>query len=186
MLKTFCIAILLISSILKVNLTGLCRNREKTCNYDSNNSSRCIPAECNAPYGFQCGTDYCSSNKLLCDYYKNYNLVLYLVENKENKRFHKKLISSIIDCSKVIYEFKSTDVCLNEAGCVEKKIIQLRYNKIVSTKQINCPCTEAHSYQCINKICSINKRACEIYLNKFSLDYSNLKSCGNNLTIAKN
>lgn len=196
MIKNHFILTILACSLVSVYSSGLCLNRQTECkgSYDSNYNYRigCSLVECSGNYGFKCGNEYCSSDQSFCFYYQNYKLVIDSNRKEKKSRYHKKLISSIHKCPPRKYEFKLDDVCLNGAGCTEKKLVQLRFNKMVLHKEIECPCMDTYNYHCNLGFCTINKEACDQFNQLRLLDSSitqvlDIKPCGNgNTTITRN
>lgn len=148
---------------------------------------------CQGDYHYQCSMNICAKTKKFCSKYnlfkefKECSLCKIMKPNVYEKEMRKltQFIQKINTCPSQTGAFKSTDVCLNEQGCFEVKLVSLRFNKGVKfSRECDCKCPGNFSFKCGKAYCAKDAYSCEkieLETNKFSKNETSfvIKKCGN-------
>jgi len=197
--KAFIIIFLTLHLTFSLKSIDYCIRKEKACKgfYDEKGKykTKCESTKCHGTHNFECKLQICSINKMKCNEYnkelsKFFKLIVDL-KSSANPNFAAKNIkeidknsfnNDIKDCQKKIYEFKSTDFCLNGQNCKETKEeikgFGFTYRRFVTTVEIECKCPAEKSFKC-GQYCTTGSMACEYQKSSVKPSVTKIKDCGN-------
>ena len=149
--------------------------------------------ECQGLFNYKCGSDMCAKNITDCtELLKMNSYLILLLKNKiiHTKQIDKfKLESEKIqtfykNIKKCDIKFKSNDICLNGANCVEKRLSNTKkfgYKYVIY--EVGCKCPTNHNYIC-GQYCFTDLETCNYYksIEKISKNFKKIKKCGNHKT----
>ncbi len=178
--------LLLISYSNALNSNSFCSLTEQVCKgyYDIYNNYKevCEYEKCHKPYIYQCGSnnkcsksataciDYLDVNQLVkSTYYKTGldGLVIakhtYKNLQKNYTEKFKQFESRIKPCSKLVYSYEPSHVCMSGKNCYEKNRKHYKAMKKNVLTRIDCPCSTQLSYRCEKNYCALHRKACQSF-----------------------
>ena len=153
----------------------ICVNKNTDCygSYDSNHQYKvkCERMKCSAKYSYQCGSAYCTTDKLTCIDIHASGLFSENIPSSYSNLLHmkkyKKVIESIKECPALKHDLNPTNVCVKQEYCAQKVSISMRIRIVKITKRVHCQCDgNSHSYQCGNDFCTKSKTSCDALLDQ--------------------
>lgn len=199
------ILLLLVNIILGLSPSDLCLATEKQCkgSYDSNNNFKveCSKSKCESPYGYQCGTEHCSTSENTCKKFLDFRYKLKSLRSLKSRMAIEKIfeiemkkyelfIKVLKECQVSKYEWQPSDMCANGLNCRLRQELPLRYGEISFLQTpIDCPCDGSYTYECGKDYCAKDKTACDGFLTMKwkNQEATDIDGCGNdNVIISKN
>lgn len=184
-----CLFLFLINLTNCIRTNDFCISKQIECKgfYDIQHKyqTECKKIKCDGKFIYECGFSICSINKASChDYYlmdyhfmKNSRYAINQIRNDKTniKSFNK----NIKYCKNKIYQFNSTDTCLNGKGCIVKRKILKGLGYYYEIRKIDCKCPIESSFKC-DKYCTISSISCDyLKLIENQMKYSHFNKCGN-------
>ena len=121
-------------------------------------------SECSGNFSYECKPDKCSVDKSACVYFNSIAFVLNSYRSKASYAKDRKQFdafkSLITKCPVIIYEWKSTDFCLNKQKNCKTLDVDI-ITGIKTVKTVDCPCCGKHAHKCGENMCSVDKIACD-------------------------
>lgn len=121
----------------------------------------CQKAKCHGELSYKCGHELCARNRLNCQQIHMWSILIGQMKDNFKIEFHMRnfeiFSTRIENCA--LYEWKPSDVCINQTKCAYKpQIWSLSFMKVVLGE---CPCKVEYPYKCGNGFCAIDKHGCE-------------------------
>lgn len=169
----------------------LCLKTQKECKGNSNPFHYqiiCSYLNCHGHFKKQCGDNYCAKTTKICNDFLAYKMYkMTTVYKTYNKKKFENFLQNINVCSKALYKFNASDICINGKNCAVKKVFAHRNSPLSIIKKSSCLCSKHYSYHCGKHHCAVNKSVCDAFnLNSKIIMSYDLKDCGNgNIEIGK-